>query len=63
MKDPRSQEVYIKEECAITTLAPMLVEIIKNTASTQAAVESERNETVRRQDAFLSLLPLKRIGE
>ena len=60
MKNTQTQQLYIEEKCAVNVIAPMLVEVIKNTASTQAAVESSRNETVKRQDEFLNIIaPIK----
>jgi hypothetical protein len=38
----------------------MLMDVIKNTNGTQAAVESSRNETVKRQDSLLGLLDVAR---
>ncbi len=56
MKNLQTQEPYQESKCAINAIAPMLIEVIKNTSGVQAAVESSRNETVVRQDAFLALM-------
>ena len=41
--------------CAMVMVPDMLLDIIKNTVGTQAAVESSRNETVKRQDNLLEI--------
>lgn len=56
MKNIQTQEHYQENKCVVHTIGPMLIELIKNTNGVQAAVESSRNETVIRQDAFLSLM-------
>lgn len=42
--------------CAMLMIPDMLIDVIRNTIGTQAAVESSRNESVRRQDAMLNIL-------
>lgn len=56
MKDTKTQEVFVKEDCIVNFIPTMLLDIIKNTNGTTAAVESHRNEDVKRQDHFLGLL-------
>lgn len=36
--------------CSLVMIPDMLIDLIKNTAGTQAAVEDSRNETIVRQD-------------
>ena len=62
MKNIHTQELYQESKCAINAIGPMLVEMIKNTGGVQAAVESSRNETTSRQDAFLQLAQRKMLG-
>jgi len=55
MKNIQTQEPYVENHCVVNTIGPMLIELIKNTGGVQKAIESGRNETVSRQDAFLQL--------
>lgn len=55
MRDVKTGEVSLKHECAVTMIAPMMVELIGKTNSVGAAVESSRNENMKRQDALLAL--------
>jgi hypothetical protein len=56
LKNIHTQELYSESKCVVNTIGPMLVDLIKNTGGVQAAVESSRNESVLRQDAFLKLV-------
>lgn len=49
-------EIKSVSNCILRQLPDMLIDLIKNTVGLQAATESFRNETVKRQDAFLSVI-------
>jgi len=46
--------------CAMVMIPDMLLDVIKNTNGTQAAVEHSRNESVKRQDALLNMIDVGR---
>jgi hypothetical protein len=54
-KNPQSEEVVDEWACAIQWLPLLSVEVSQTNRGQTAAIESFRNETVKRQDAFLGL--------
>lgn len=49
--------------CSIPHLVLINIEMLQRSVGIQQAVESSRNETVKRQDAFLEVInPVKRIS-
>lgn len=55
MKDEK-QKPYLDEACVVTRLPTLMIELLGKTNQVAAAVESSRNETVKRQDAALALM-------
>lgn len=58
--NPQTKESYQFNVCAIVMVPDMLIDVIKNTNGTQAAVEHSRNESVKRQDALLGVFDTMR---
>ena len=54
-RDPQSEEVVQRWDCAIAWLPLLNVEMSGTNRGQTAAIESMRNETVKRQDALLGL--------
>lgn len=50
MKEVISQEVRVEHDCAVNRIPLMLLDVIKNTGGTQAAVEQRGNESIKRHD-------------
>jgi len=59
-KEPQSDNDVDKWECAIQFLPMLLIENAQMSRGTQVAVESLRNEMVKGQNNFLSLIQRKR---
>lgn len=62
VKDLKTQELYVEGRCVVTALGSIGIELCKNTGGVQAAVESNRNETIKRQDAFLDVIGQRLLG-
>lgn len=60
-KDP--PEMTVEKSCAIPRLPVLLIELIKNTNSVGAAVESRGNTMIHRQEMFLKLAVRKPLTE
>lgn len=54
-KDPQSEKIIDEWACAIQWLPLLNVEMSQTNRGQTAAIESFRNETVKRQDAFLGI--------
>lgn len=61
-KNKATGELQPYHDCAITKLTVLGLELLQKTTGVQKATESFRNETVKRQDAFLGMIPRKRIA-
>lgn len=56
IKNIQTQQLEDGSGCAIVKNVEINLEALKKTVGIQEAVESSRNETVLRQDAFLALM-------
>ena len=56
VRDIATQKLTPSNACAISKLPVLLVENLRTSTGIQAAVESRGNETVKRQDALLTML-------
>lgn len=69
INDPATQKVDVVEDCLVSQLPGMLIELIKKTDGTAAAMESTRNEFVNKADmsnrilAGMGQLAVKRAEE
>lgn len=55
-KNINTGEIFPSNNCSMSKLPGLLVEVIRNTNGVQAAVESHRNENVVGQHELLNLL-------
>ena len=55
-KDPQSEEIIDRWDCAIAWLTIVFVENTQITRGTTQAVESFRNETIKAQNTFLLMM-------
>jgi hypothetical protein len=56
VKNIKTGEFEPSNNCAVSKLPGLMVEMLRNTNGVQEAVESARNESVRRQDALLGII-------
>ncbi len=56
VKNIQSGELGTEYNCAVSKLPGLMVEQLKNINGVQTAVESSRNETVKRQDQFINVV-------
>ena len=56
VKETKTGEIQDASACAIVKTPILLLEQLRMTNGVQAAVESSRNENLKRQDALLGLL-------
>lgn len=55
-KNPQSEEIVDRQECAITSLTMLSLENTQAIRGTTATVESLREETIKRQNIALQVL-------
>lgn len=56
VKDLKTGELKRADDCVFAKIPHLLLELLRSQDGTQAAVESGRNESVKRQDALLELM-------
>lgn len=55
VKDLKSGELKRADDCVFAKLPQLMLELLRSQDGTQAAVESSRNESVKRQDKLLNI--------
>jgi len=61
-KNPQSEELLDEWKCSVSWLVLLGAENAQTNRGQTAAIESMRNETVKRQDAFLGLVANSKRG-
>jgi len=59
IKNVKTGEFQQSNNCVMCKLLDVNLESLRNSVGIQAAVESSRNENIRRQDRFLNILENK----
>lgn len=62
MQEKLETTPHVEHDCVVVRLPKLLLEVIGKTNGVAAAVESSRNETVKRQDQFLNMVHQRQIA-